>query len=67
MSANKLRKAGAPAFPKRRPELRLVKTPDERPRPEPDSELRAILDDMNRRYRVQRERIEHEPDGKDAA
>jgi hypothetical protein len=67
VSANRTRKAGALAFPKQEPKLRLVKGPDERPRPEPDSELRAILDDMKRRYRVQRERDGREPDGKDAA
>lgn len=67
MSAEKLRKAGAPAFPKRRPELRLVKNPDERPRPEPDPELRAILDDMRRRRGMKREREWCDPDGKDAA
>ena len=52
VSAEKLRKAGAPAFPGRRPELRLVKNPDERPRPEPDSGLRAILADINRCHRA---------------
>lgn len=62
MSASKPRKAGAPAFPKNGPKLRLVKSTDERPRPEPDPELRAILDDMKRRGRVERE-----PGGKDAA
>ena len=67
MNANKPRRAGAPAFPKQGPKLRLVKNPDERPRPEPDSELKAILNDMNRRYLVRRERAEREPDGKDAA
>jgi hypothetical protein len=67
VSAEKPRKASAPAFPKQRPELRLVENPDERPRPELDPDLKATLDDMNRRYRVQRERIEREPDGKDAA
>jgi hypothetical protein len=67
VSANKMRRAGAPAFPKQEPKLRLVKNPGERPRPELDSEVRAILNDMNRRYRVQRERAEREPDGKDAA
>ena len=32
--------------------LRLVKSPDPRPAPEDDSELKAVLDDMNRRYRM---------------
>jgi hypothetical protein len=67
VSANKPRSASVPAFPKRRPELRLVKNPDEPPRPEPGPELKAILDDMKRRYRVQREQNEVEPGGKDAA
>jgi hypothetical protein len=45
---------------------RLVKTP-ERKRPEPSPELKAMLDDMRRRYRVSRERDGREPEGKDAA
>ena len=65
MSANKQRKAGQPVY--RKPKLRLVPSPDERPRPEPDPELKEVLDDMRRGYRVRRERIEREPDGKDAA
>jgi hypothetical protein len=67
VSAIKARRAGTPAFPKRRPELRLVKSPDERPRSELDSELKTIIDDMGRRHRAQRERINPRPDGKDAA
>lgn len=67
MSSDRTRKAGAPAFPKRKPTLRLLKNPVERPLPAPDPELKEILDDMKRRDRVQRERIEREPDGKDAA
>jgi len=67
VSANKQRRAGAPAFPKQEPKLRLVKNPDERPRPELDPELKAIIDDMGRRSRAQRERINPRPDGKDAA
>ena len=63
MSAN--RKAGQPVY--RKPKLRLVPSPEERPRPEPDPELKEVLDRMRRRYRVQRERIERGPDGKDAA
>ena len=47
--------------------LRLVKSIEVRPRPETDPELKAILDDMNRRYRVQRERLDRGPDDKDAA
>ncbi len=65
MSVNRPRKAGQPVY--RKPELRLVPSPEERPAPEPDPELKEVLDDMRRRYRVQRERIEREPDDKDAA
>jgi hypothetical protein len=46
--------------------LRLIKTPEAK-RPEPSPELKAILDDMRRRYRVSRERAERDPNGKDAA
>lgn len=60
MSANKTRRAGAPAFPKQGPMLRLVKNPDERPRPEP--ELRVMLDAMKNRHSAQRV-----PGSKDAA
>jgi hypothetical protein len=67
LSASKPRKAGEPTFPQPKPGLRLIKPVDERPRPEPDPELKELLNDMNRRYRVQRERIERDPDGKDAA
>lgn len=64
MSADKRRKAGAPAFPENGSRLRLVKSPDERPLPEPAPELKALIEDMNRR---RRERIERDPGGKDAA
>ena len=48
--------------------LRLVPAPGEAQKPSaPDPELKEILDDMRRRHRVQRERIERDPDGKDAA
>jgi hypothetical protein len=54
--------------PARKPALRLVPSPDdERKPPTPDPELKGVLDDMRRRYRVQRERIERGPDDKDAA
>lgn len=46
--------------------LRLIKTPEPK-RPEPSPELKAMLDDMWRRYRVSRERSECDPVGKDAA
>ena len=65
MSADGSRKAGQPVYQK--PKLRLVPSPEERQRPEPDSGLKEVLDDMRRHYRVQREWIEQGPDGKDAA
>lgn len=65
MSANKSRKTGQPVY--RRLNLRLVPFPKERSAPEPDPELKEVLDDMRRRYRVQQERIEREPDNRDAA
>jgi hypothetical protein len=46
--------------------LRLIKTPEAK-RPEPSPELKALLDDMRRRYRVSREREGRDPGGKDAA
>jgi hypothetical protein len=46
--------------------LRLIRTPEPK-RPEPSPELKEMLDDMRRRYRVSRERAEHDPGGKDAA
>lgn len=67
MSAKKPRRAGAPAFPEKRPGLRLLKNPEEHTRAEPDLELKAALDDIKRRQRIQREQIEREPDDKDAA
>jgi hypothetical protein len=48
--------------------LRLIPTPGGAQKPAAaDPELKEILDDLRRRYRVQRERIERDPDGKDAA
>jgi len=38
-----------------------------RPRPEPDPELKAALDDMQRRYKVQRTRITLDDQGPEAA
>ena len=67
MSADRPRRAGAPAFPRREPTLRLVKNPDERPRLEPDPELKAIVEDLNRRAGAHRERSGSDPGGKDAA
>jgi hypothetical protein len=65
MSARKPRKPGLPVYDEPRPKLRLLPTVPERVRPEPDPELKAILDDMQRRYKVQRTRItldDHEPE-----
>lgn len=45
MSAN--RKPGQPVHQKSK--LRLVPSPDTRPLPTPDPELKKLLDDMNRR------------------
>ncbi|PYS78118.1 MAG: hypothetical protein DMF66_07510 [Acidobacteria bacterium] len=48
--------------------LRLVPAPGGARKPSaPDPDLKEILDDMRRRHKVQRERIERDPDGKDAA
>lgn len=47
--------------------LRVVPQTDQRAKPTPDPELKATLDDINRRYRVQRERIEAGDDTPDAA
>ena len=64
MSTNKLRRAGAPAFPRQKPKLRLVRNLDERPRLMPDPKLKELIDDMRRRSPIHHER---EPGGKDAA
>ena len=48
--------------------LRLLKSSEAGPAPPaPDTELKAVLDDMKRRYRVQRERLDQGPDDRDAA
>lgn len=65
MSANKPRKAGQPVY--RKPKLRLVPSPEERQRPAPDPELKEVLDDMRRRYKVQHERLRLGGDDKDVA
>lgn len=68
MSTNKSRKAGTPVYAKLQPRLRAVPQPEaQRPRPAPDPELRATLDDMQRRYRVQRERLNLGDDEPEAA
>ena len=47
--------------------LRLLENPEQRAPAPPDPELKAVLDDMRRRYRVARERAEREPESPDAA
>ena len=47
--------------------LRVVPRTDQGHQPTLDPELKATLDDMNRRYRVQTERFEKEDDTPDAA
>ena len=42
--------------------LTLVKDADERLRPIVDPQLKAVLDDLKRRYRVMRERERDAPD-----
>jgi hypothetical protein len=74
MSTNKspkTRKAGEPAYPKQKPALRLLKPKSECSTTsritELSEEVKATLDDMNRRYRVQRTRVETGDDTPDAA
>jgi hypothetical protein len=66
MSVDKPRKVGAPVFPKKGPKLRLVKSPGKCPRLEPAFDLKAVIEEMNRR-RARRERLEPELGGKDVA
>jgi hypothetical protein len=74
MSADKsprTRKAGEPAYPKQKPALRLLKPKSDCSTTsritELSEEVKATLDDMNRRYRVQRTRVETGDDAPDAA
>jgi hypothetical protein len=67
MSTNKSRKASIPVSTEPQPSLRALPQPATRPRPAPDPELRALLDDMQRRYRVQRERLNLGDDEPEAA
>ena len=46
--------------------LRLIKTLETK-RPEPSPELKAMLDDIKRRYQAHRARVERDPEGKDVA
>jgi hypothetical protein len=65
VSTSKLRKAGQPVDDK--PKLRPVPRTGGQPQPAPDPELRAIIEDMNRRARVQHERQTVAPDEPEAA
>ena len=47
--------------------LRLIKNPEERLRPTVDPELKAMLDDLKRRYRVLHQRLEDDGDTPGAA
>ena len=47
--------------------LRLVPSPDERPAARPAPDLKPMLDDLKRRYRVMHERLEGTGDTPDAA
>jgi hypothetical protein len=47
--------------------LRVVSSHVERPLPEVDPEMKEMLDDMNRRYRVMRERLGSDDDTPEAA
>ena len=49
------------------PALRLVESREAGMLPAPDTELKEILDDLRRRYRVQRERLECGPEPPEAA
>jgi hypothetical protein len=64
LSANNRRKEGRPVY--RKPKLRLVPFPDERPAAKPDPELKEILDGL-RRQDARRVRINSGPEGKDVA
>jgi hypothetical protein len=64
VSAEREDEPEAPGRP--RAGLRLIKTPEAK-RPEPAPEMKAILDDIRRRYRLHRKRVEHDPEGKDVA
>jgi hypothetical protein len=61
------RKAGTLVYREPSPTLRSVPNPDERPRSKPDPETHAMLDDMQRRYRVQHERLRLGDDAPEAA
>lgn len=62
MSADRPRKPGQPVY--RKPKLRLVESPDPRPVPSIDHEVKALLDDMKRH---RRERVERGSNDGDAA
>ncbi|MBC7930259.1 MAG: hypothetical protein H7Z38_06775 [Rubrivivax sp.] len=60
-------KPGVPVYEEPRPRLRLLPAESGRTRPEPDPELRAVLDDLRRRYQVQRAQLERDGDEPEAA
>jgi hypothetical protein len=59
VSAEREEDSDAPERP--RASLRLIKTPEPK-RPEPAPEMKAILDDIRRRYRAHRERVGRDPE-----
>lgn len=69
--APRRRKAGEPAYPSQKPALQLLKPSSEcsttRLISELSHEVKATIDDMRRRSRVARERIEAGDDTPDAA
>jgi hypothetical protein len=66
VSAEREDEPDAPERPRAGRGLRLIKTPEVK-RPEPAPEMKAILDDIRRRYRAHRGRAERDPGGKDVA
>jgi hypothetical protein len=66
VSGSKPRNTGQPARSQPRPVLRPVQPEAECSRPTLDPTLKAVQDDMRRRYAVQRERIESDADAEAA-
>ena len=63
----KPRKAGQPVYVEPQRRLRSVPRVEERPRPKVDADLRDMLDGLQRRARVQRERLNLGDDEPEAA
>ena len=61
------RKASQPVTAKPKPNLRAVPQPEPRQPAKPDADLQAMLDDMQRRYRVQRARLDRDDPESEAA